>query len=138
MEEKKPDKDRFFAETEELIENYIKDRLLLIRLDASEKGAKLAAHFVAGALLCLIALFILLFVSIMAGYYFTEITGSPFWGFAIISGAYILMFILVLALRKRFLYPFVINFVIRILFDRNNEEENGETAATTSESVLPH
>lgn len=135
MEEKKPDKDRFFADTEELIESYIKDRLLLLRLDASEKGAKLAAHFVTGALLCLIAFFILLFLSIMAGYYFTELTGSPFWGFAIISGAYILFFLLVLLLRKRYFHPFLINFVIRILFDRNNEEENGATG--TSESVLP-
>ncbi len=135
MEEKKPDKDRFFADTEELIESYIKDRLLLLRLDASEKGAKLAAHFVTGALLCLIGLFILLFLSIMAGYYFTELTGSPFWGFAIISGAYILIFLLVLIIRKRYFHPFLINFVIRILFDRNNEEEHGATA--TSESVLP-
>jgi hypothetical protein len=136
MEEKKPDKDRFFADTEELVESYIKDRLLLLRLDASEKGAKLAAHFVTGALLCLIAFFILLFLSIMAGYYFTEVTGSPFWGFAIISGAYILIFLLVLLLRKRYFYPFLINFVIRILFDRNNEEEHG--APGTTESVLPN
>ena len=37
-------KERFFAETEELVETYIKDRLLLMRIEAAEKGAKLAAH----------------------------------------------------------------------------------------------
>ena len=123
MEERK---ERFFAETEELIERYIKDRLLLIRIDAAEKGAKLAAHFVTGMLLAVLFFFIIMFLSIMAGYYFSEVTGSQFYGFGIIAGFYILVFAILLAIRKRYIFPFLINLVIKTVFDQNNDEEDGQ------------
>ncbi|HTJ12176.1 MAG TPA: phage holin family protein [Dinghuibacter sp.] len=123
MEERK---ERFFAETEELIERYIKDRLLLIRIDAAEKGAKLAAHFVTGMLLAVLFFFIIMFLSIMAGYYFSEVTGSQFYGFGIIAGFYVLVFAVLLAIRKRYIFPFLINLVIKTVFDQNNDEEDGQ------------
>lgn len=123
MEERK---ERFFAETEELIERYIKDRLLLIRIDAAEKGAKLAAHFVTGMLLAILFFFIIMFLSIMAGYYFSELTGSQFYGFGIIAGFYVLVFAILLAVRKRYIFPFLINLVIKTVFDQNNDEEDGQ------------
>lgn len=123
MEERK---ERFFAETEELIERYIKDRLLLIRIDAAEKGAKLAAHFVTGMLLAVLFFFIIMFLSIMAGYYFSELTGSQFYGFSIIAGFYVLVFLILLAIRKRYIFPFLINLVIKTVFDQNNDEEDGQ------------
>jgi hypothetical protein len=127
MEEKKGRNDHFFAETEELVETYIKDRLLLIRIDAAEKGAKLAAHFVTGMVLGLLFFFILLFVSIMAGYYFSELTGSQFYGFGIIAGFYVLLFVVLLAIRKRYIFPFLINLVIGTIFDQINDEEDGQS-----------
>jgi hypothetical protein len=120
-------KEKFFAETEELIETYIKDRLLLIRLDATEKGAKLAAHFVVGLTLGLLFFFILLFLSIMAGYYFSEVTGSQFLGFGIIAGAYAILFTILLLLRKKYIFPFLTNFVIGTVFDQTNEETDEPT-----------
>ncbi|TDX00234.1 phage holin family protein [Dinghuibacter silviterrae] len=127
MEGEKGRKEQFFAETEELIERYIKDRLLLIRIDAAEKGAKLAAHFVTGMVLGLLFFFILLFVSIMAGYYFAELTGSQFYGFGIIAGFYVLLFVVLLAVRKKYIFPYLINLVIKTVFDpQSNDEEEDE------------
>ena len=127
MEERK---ERFFAETEELIEQYIKDRLLLMRIDAAEKGAKLAAHFVTGMLLAVLFFFIIMFLSIMAGYYFSEVTGSQFYGFGIIAGFYVVVFAVLLAVRKRYIFPFLINLVIKTVFDQNNDEEDGQPNGT--------
>jgi hypothetical protein len=123
---KKGQKDHFFAETEELVETYIKDRLLLVRIEAAEKGAKLAAHFATGILLVLLSFFILLFLSIMAGYYFAEVTGSQFYGFGIIAGFYVLLLVILLVVRKRYIFPFLIDFVIKTLFDQVNDED-GQT-----------
>lgn len=119
-------KDQFFAETEELIETYIKDRVLLMRIEAAEKGAKLAAHFVTGMVLMLLSFFILLFLSIMAGYYFSELTGSQFYGFGIIAGFYVLLLVILLFVRKRYIFPFLTDFVIKTLFDQVNDED-GQT-----------
>jgi hypothetical protein len=133
MEEKKGNKDRFFAETEELIETYVKNRLLLIRLDATEKGAKLAAHFVTGMVLGFLFFFILLFLSIMAGDYFAELTHSQFYGFAIIAGFYVVLLIILLLIRKRYIFPYIINLVIKTVFDQINDEEDGQSNGT-----VPH
>ncbi len=130
-EETKSSKDRFFAETEELVETYVKDRLLLIRMEAAEKGAKLAAHFVTGLSLGLLFFFILLFVSIMAGYYFSEVTGSQFYGFGIIAGFYLLLFIVLLLVRKRYIFPFLTDFVIKTLFDPIIDEDEPSNGLST-------
>lgn len=127
MEEKKEPNEHFFAETEAMIESYIKDRLLLIRIDAAEKGARLAASFVVALVLGLLFFFILLFVSIMAGYYFSDLTGSQFYGFGIIAGWYVLLFLVLLLVRRKYLYPRMINFIIRTIFDQNNEETDGRS-----------
>ena len=124
MEEgKKGQKEHFFAETEELVEAYIKDRLLLVKMEAAEKGAKLAVHFVTGLVLMLLSFFILLFLSIMAGYYFSGLTGSEFYGFGIIAAFYVLILVIVLLLRKRYIFPFLINFIIKTIFDQVNDED---------------
>ena len=133
MDKDQGHKDRFFAETEELIETYIKDRLLLIRIDAAEKGAKLVAHFVTGMVLGLLFFFILLFVSIMAGYYFSELTGCQFYGFGIIAGFYVLLFVVLLLIRKRYVFPFLINLIIATVFDQINDEEDGQSNGTVSQ-----
>jgi hypothetical protein len=125
MEEKKEPKEHsehFFAETEELVETYIKDRLLLVRMEAAEKGAKLAAHFVTGMVLGLLFFVIVMFISIMAGYYFSEVTGSQFYGFGIVAAFYVLVMVVLLLLRKRYIFPFLINIVIATIFEQYNEE----------------
>jgi hypothetical protein len=116
-------KERFFAETEELVETYIKDRLLLMRIEAAEKGAKLAAHFVTAMVLVLLSFFILLFLSIMAGYYFSELTGSQFYGFGIIAAFYIVLLVILLLIRKRYVFPSLVDFIIKTLFDQPNDED---------------
>jgi hypothetical protein len=132
MEEgKKGQKEHFFAETEELIETYIKDRLLLARIEAAEKGAKLAAHFATGLVLLLLSFFILLFLSIMAGYYFAELTGSQFYGFGIIAALYILLLVILLIIRKRYIFPFLTDFVIKTLFDQVNDEDGQADGIST-------
>jgi hypothetical protein len=134
MEDQKEDrqgqKERFFAETEELVESYIRDRLLLARMEAAEKGSKLAAHFITGLLLSLVFLLILLFLSLMAGYYFSELTGSQFYGFGIVAGFYIIVAIILLIVRKRYIFPYLINKIINTLFDQINDDDGQSTTIT--------
>lgn len=64
------EKKGFFEETEELVENYVNDRLLLLKLQAAEKTANIVSVLVSGILIGVVAFFILLFVSLMLGYWF--------------------------------------------------------------------
>ncbi|PBQ33049.1 hypothetical protein CNR22_15105 [Sphingobacteriaceae bacterium] len=118
MEEKK----EYFEETYELFTNYVDDRMLLLKIQAAEKSGKLMSAFITMAVVALFTFFILLFVSIMGGYYFAEVTGSTFYGFSIIAGIYILLLLIFLVLNKQVLSQYIINTVIRIFFERSKVE----------------
>src|SRR4051812_13961627 len=63
----KEKKENFFVESKKLLEAYIKDRILLIKLEASKSAANATAGVVNGVLLALFGLFALNFVSITLG-----------------------------------------------------------------------
>ncbi len=123
MEEKKPG---FFEDTQDLLEEYISNRLQLIKMQTSEKSAKLVSLVFAGLVIALLAFFILLFISIMAGYYFSELTHSQFYGFGIVAAFYIVLLVLVLYLRKRFLDKYISDLVVRIFFESSDDNDDNE------------
>lgn len=123
MPEKEPG---YFEQTEAMLRQYLNDRLLLFKLKASEQSARVSARVVVMVILVLLGFFTLFFVSIMAGYLFAEWTGSLFYGFSIVTGIYILLLILVLAVRKKYLVPYLTDMVIRIIFDQNPQDDDDE------------
>ena len=116
------EKQSFFEETQDLIENYATNRLRLLKLQTAEKSSRVVTLVFAGLVIGLLCFFILLFVSIMAGLYFTEKWGSPFYGFGVIVVFYILLLLLALALRGS-LDKYIFSKVINILFESNTEED---------------
>jgi len=75
--------------------------MLLIKLQGVEKISKLSAAMFSGLLIGILSFFVILFLSIMAAWYFGELLGSPFKGFGIICAFYILALVLVLVFRKK-------------------------------------
>ncbi len=120
----------FFTDSKQTIEKYIRNRLFLIRLQAVEKISRLSAAMFGGLLIGILSFFIILFLSIMAAWYFGELLGSPFKGFGIICAFYILVLILVIILRKRVLQKTITNTVINIIFEKT-AEENDDTNTST-------
>lgn len=115
-------KNGFFSQYRKELEQYIQDRFLLIKLQASEKMAKLAALFFLLLLFGFLLFFVLLFLSIMAGYYFAAVTGSLFVGFGIVTAFYVLL-MGVLFLSRKWLNKKIVNINISIFFEKNNEED---------------
>lgn len=127
MEETKKD---FFEETYGVFTEYVDDRMLLLKIQAAEKSGKLISAIIKMAVVALFIFFILLFVSIMGGYYFAELTGSMFYGFSIVAGIYIFLLLVFLLINKQFLSKRIMNTAIRIFFERsavetdlNNQED---------------
>jgi len=114
--------ENFFGDSKQKVEEYVKDRLLLLKLEAVEKVSKLAGALSAGLLVALFAFFVLLFVSIMAGYLIGELLNHVFWGFAIVAGLYIILLVLIIIYRKSIIEKRVINLVIDIFFEKSKHE----------------
>jgi len=120
MEEQKPG---FFEETQELVEDYVGNRIQLLKLQAAEKSAKIVSLLLTVLVMALLCFFILLFLSMTAGYFLAQKTGSLFTGFGIVAIFYVLLLGVVLYLRKRFLDKYISDTVVRIFFDTTAEDD---------------
>ena len=116
-------KENFFADSRDKVEEYLQDRLLLFKLRTVEKASKLAAAMFIGILMAIISVFILLFLSIMGGYYFADLTGNLYYGFGIIAGIYVVLLLIIFLMKKGWLHTFIANTIIRIFFDKTDDDE---------------
>lgn len=120
-EEKKP----FFEETQDLLERYLSNRVQLVKLQLAEKSARVTTLLAAGLIIAFLGFFVLLFSSIMLGFYFSEKLHSQFFGFGIVAVIYFLLLLLVVIFRKPLLDQFIFRKIVAILFD-TDEDENSE------------
>ena len=119
----------FFKDSGDRIEAYVKDQLLLMKLQGARKLSKLAAMMFAVLVVAILVFFIMLFLSVMLGYYFAELTGSLYLGFGILSAIYVVLVIVLIKLRSTVLEKMVANTVINILFDPKDDEDDDDENA---------
>ena len=122
----------FFEESKKKIEEYVQDRLLLLKLEAVEKTSRLIATMVAGLLIATFGFLIIIFISIMIAYLLGELIHHVFWGFGIVAALYIILLGLIIFYRKTLIEKRVINMVIDIFFEKNNDGQ-GENKEKTNE-----
>jgi hypothetical protein len=119
----------FFAESKAAVENYVRYKLHLLKLQTVEKLSKLSAAMFAGIVIVVLSFFILFFLSIMAAWYFGDLLGSPFKGFGIISAFYAIILALLLIFRKTLLEKTITNTVINIIFEKAQEENDNRSSS---------
>lgn len=115
--------DNFFSESKDKLEGYINDRIMLIKLQAVEKTSRLAGVFFTIIILGLMAVFILLFLSLTLAAFLATILGSLYWGYGIVALFYIILAIVVVALRKKVIEKSMTNFLVNILFEKSKEDK---------------
>ncbi len=74
--------------------------------------------------MALLGFFILLFLSITAGYFLAQKTGSLFTGFGIVAIFYVVLLVILLYLRKKFLDKYISNTVIKIFFETTADDDD--------------
>ena len=123
MPEKEED---YFDRTYEVIKDYTEDRLLLLKIQAAKKTGKLISKLIFIAVSAMLLFFLLLFVSMMLGYYFAELTGSLFAGFSIVAGIYFVLFLLFVLLFRNFISVRIMDMVTDIFFENNEGGDDDE------------
>ena len=127
--------DNFFEESKERVQEYVKDRILLLKLEAVEKISRLTATIVSGLLITIFSFFIILFVSIMVGYLIGEALHHAYWGFAIVAGIYIFLLVLIIVFKKHFIERPIINAVIDVFFEKkkHDDKKHGDKEQSNNE-----
>ncbi len=75
---------------------YLDTRIDLVKLELQQKASTVLVSTVHGAALAMLGLLFVIFVSIFAGLALNSALDSPYWGFGIVAGVYLLLLVLVL------------------------------------------
>jgi len=126
-------KDNFFNESRKLLENYVHDRILLLKLEVSKKAANVSAGIASAVALAGLALLALIFFSITLGFVFSKLTSSFIWGFGIVTAVYALLIVLVI-MNKTWLKNKVSGAVISSMFSKKKENKPKDDVDTVSQN----
>ena len=111
------EKEGFFAETKEMVEEYVEDRLLLLKLQTTEKAAKVTSFVFIALAVSFISLILFMILSFIAGYYLSKAVNSYPGGFAILAGIYIILILILLYVNKKFISKKIADTVVKFSFD---------------------
>jgi hypothetical protein len=109
----------YFEDTQKKIKQYIQHRILLFRLQATDKASTVAATLITTSVIMVTALFLLIFASITAGYWLADLTGSLTAGFGIVALFYLVVFVLVIFFFRKNMQNFLVNKFIDLLNKRD-------------------
>lgn len=109
----------FFTDTKIKLQQYIQQRILLLKLEFTEKASHIASALISVTLLTIVLLFMLLFASVTAGFWLTSITGSFIAGFGIVALFYLFVFLFIIIFLRKMLRNLFINKIIELLHKKD-------------------
>lgn len=102
-------------------QDYLETFYKLSIVRATKKASNIASGLVNSVLLFFIVLCVLLFLSIAAAWWIGQELDDPALGFLSVAGFYVLLAIILLALRKSVISPFIKNSLIRKIYEEKNK-----------------
>jgi len=115
--ENKPDS--YFDETYELIKKYTDDRLLLLKIQSAKKTAKITSKVIYIFIASILLFFVMMFLGLMLAYYFSEKMNSNFYGFTIVAGIYLFLFLLFTLLYKTYFSGKIMDMITGVFFEND-------------------
>jgi energy-coupling factor transporter transmembrane protein EcfT len=112
----------FFADVQYRLENYVEDRVLLFKLQSTEKVAGFVPKLLLVFGVVFLSFFILMFLSILAAYFLWQLTGSFYWGVGIVTLVYIIALAILLFLYKKMLREKITNNILKMIFSNPNRQ----------------
>lgn len=112
-----------YSEVQQTVKQVVNDRLLLAKMEATEKISILSGKLIVGVLAGTLCFFALLFISLMAGYYFSQVFESFFAGFGLVAAFYVLLLLILLAFVKKPLQESIQNSIISTVFTQDDDND---------------
>ncbi len=118
----------YFDETYELVKKYTEERLLLLKIQAAKKTAKITSKVIFIFIAAILLFFVVMFLGLMLSYYFAEKLNSNFYGFSIVAGMYFTLLLLFIILYKAYFSGRIMDMVTGIFFenDPNADDDDDE------------
>ena len=105
------------------IKDYVDTQINIIKLKAISKGGAAISGIIVGVALAVLSIFILMFLSFSAAYAISDATEKPFLGFLLVGAFYILLAILIIALKDKLLTIPIINSLLQKFYFTGEAEK---------------
>ncbi len=105
------------------LQDYINARIALLGLEIIEKTSKGVTFLILAVMLTIFFMLFLVFGSIALAFAIGNEIGSIGYGFAIISGFYLILFLIILIFRKSLIEKPALDYSVKYLFEKNEDEQ---------------
>ncbi|HEX6192545.1 MAG TPA: phage holin family protein [Chitinophagaceae bacterium] len=95
------------------VTDYVETFYKLSVLKATDKATSVGSALITGVALAVFGLFIVIFGGIALAFWLGDLLENRALGFAIVAGFFLLLLVIVLALRKNIVFPYFRNLLIR-------------------------
>jgi len=110
-----------FSELKDDLVEYVELRAELTKLSTFEIISKASVALVSAMALVIFAFFFLFFLFLSLGFYFGKVLNSLFQGFGIVAFFYLVLLILYLFIRKKYIEKPLMNKIIESLTESNEQ-----------------
>ena len=101
------------------VRDYAENRISIMKLDAAEKGSRVASHVIAGLVIALMFSIAIIFFSIGLALLIAKLTGEFYLGFFSICAFYVLISILLWRFKEKLIQLPLLNSILNKLFEKN-------------------
>ena len=89
-------------------------------LNLTKKATNIGSFAFSTIVVCILGLFVLFFTSIAMAWWLGDVVASRAGGFLIVAGFYLVVGIILILLRKKIVFPYFRNILIRKVYDQDN------------------
>jgi membrane-bound ClpP family serine protease len=97
--------------------DYLDTYYKLTLVNVTQKVSIAASSVVSIIAIAAVAVFVILFAALGLSWWVGELVNSRAGGFFIVGGFFLLLLLLILAFRKKIIFPFIRNLIVRNLYD---------------------
>lgn len=84
---------------------------------AADKATGIAASSLAGMATFFLGIFVLFFSGMALGVWLGRVLENPELGYLLVAGLYLILIVLLIALRKKIVFPFIRNLIVRKFYE---------------------
>lgn len=108
------------AHLKDHVSEYVQTSVQLAKAKATKGASNAAAGAAIGIATVVLGIFFIAFLFTALAWWLGTVLNSPALGFLCVAGLFLLLIILIFALRKKVIVPLIRNAIIKAIYDKKN------------------
>jgi len=97
--------------------DYLDTLYKVTMLNVTQKATNIASAAIGAITICILGMFVLFFIGFGAAWWLGDMINSRTGGFLIVAGFYLVLTICIVALRRKIVFPFFRNLLIKKVYE---------------------